>query len=144
MESNRVWNDVVGEEEVNYVSVFEEDLPATPPSLQHEAFIISINHQLIHRIFIPPFYSGHSLHRQSSRLPSASKYRVRPSASQLSRKFRRGQKVGFFCIDISSQSRKNQRPRGPSCPKNPPRQGEWVPVFALVLISIDKYLIWRY
>ena len=55
MESNRVWIDVVGEEEVNYVSAIEEDLPATPPALQHEAFIISINHQLIHRIFIPPF-----------------------------------------------------------------------------------------
>jgi len=34
---------------VNYVSALEEDLPATPPALQHEAFIISINHQLIHR-----------------------------------------------------------------------------------------------
>jgi hypothetical protein len=55
MESNRVWIDVVGEEEVNYVSALEEDLPATPPALQHEAFIISINHQLIHRIFILPF-----------------------------------------------------------------------------------------
>ena len=41
MESNRVWIDVVGEEEVNYVSALEEDLPATPPALQHEAFIIN-------------------------------------------------------------------------------------------------------
>ncbi len=41
MESNRVWVDVVGEEEVNYVSALEEDLPATPPALQHEAFIIN-------------------------------------------------------------------------------------------------------
>jgi hypothetical protein len=55
MESNRVWVDVVGEEEVTYVSALEEGLPSTPPSLQHGAFIISINHQLIHRIFILPF-----------------------------------------------------------------------------------------
>jgi len=26
---------------VNYVSALEEDLPATPPALQHEAFIIN-------------------------------------------------------------------------------------------------------
>jgi hypothetical protein len=40
MESNRVWADVVGEEEVNYVRVSKRIyLPATPPALQHEAFI---------------------------------------------------------------------------------------------------------
>jgi hypothetical protein len=55
VESNRVWTDVIGEEEVTYVSTHEGGLPTTPPALQHGAFIINLNHQLIHRIFILPF-----------------------------------------------------------------------------------------
>jgi len=37
----RVWTDVIGEEEVTYVSTHEGGLPTTPPALQHGAFIIN-------------------------------------------------------------------------------------------------------